>query len=170
MNSLLRKSIFLVGALVFASAVAMAQSKPENLFSPPNWIWGEWDNLSGSEPNKIEHITFSEHEIELVQSLADPPVKFSSKFKKHQVQETFGAETYRIVVSNSKEELVWEFKLCPLDKCNLMTGDALSFYAAKNKKKLWDHSTSLKKVLIRSTRNTSLVGPPRSPRPAPIAY
>ena len=47
--------------------------KPENLLNPPNWIWGEWSNLSGSEPNKIERIVFSENEIELVQSLADPP-------------------------------------------------------------------------------------------------
>lgn len=161
MSSLLRKSIFLAVSILLASAGALAQSKPEHLFSPPEWIWGEWDNLGGTEPNKIEHITFSEHEIELVQNQADPPFKFSSKFRKHQVQETFAAETYRIVVSNSKEEMVWEFKLCPLDKCNLMTGQALSFYAEKNKKKLWDHSTSLKKVLIRNSRKAS-TGEPAS--------
>lgn len=155
MKSLLRKSIFLLFVGLIASAAASAQSKPENLFNPPEWIWGDWDNLGGTEPNKIEHITFSEHDIELVQSLADPPLVFSDKFKKYRVQETSADQTYRIVISNSKEELVWEFKLCPMEKCNLMTGEALSFYAAKDKKKLWDHSTSLKKVLIRNTRKAS---------------
>ena len=149
MTSLIRNTIFLLAVISIAAVAAPAQTKPEDLFNPPNWILGEWANLSGPEPNKIERIAFSEHEIELVQSLAGVPVKFSSKFKKYKVEETPGAETYRLVISNSKEELIWEFTFCPQDKCNLMTGDALSYSFTKNKKKLWDHSTSLTKVLIR---------------------
>lgn len=149
MNRLVLKSIFLAVLFVFVSVPATAQPKPEDLLNPPNWILGEWANLSGPEPNKIERIAFSEHEIELVQSLAGVPIKFSNKFKKYKVEETPGAETYRLVISNSKEELIWEFTFCPQDKCNLMTGDALSYSFTKNKKKLWDHSTSLTKVLIR---------------------
>lgn len=150
MNSLIRKSIFLLSVILIAGVAASAQSKPENLFSPPSWILGEWRNLSGTELNKIERITFSEHEIELVQSAGNVPVQFSRKFKKYEVEETPGGETYRIVVSNKKEELVWEFTLCPPDKCNLLSGgDALSYFVMKNKKKLWDHSSSLTKVLIR---------------------
>lgn len=157
MSTLFRKSIFLILVLLCAGLSAAAQSKAENQFNPPDWIRGEWANLSGGpEPNKIERIVFTEDEIELVQSLADTPVKFSRKFKKYQVQETPAAETYRVVVSNSKEELIWEFTLCPADKCNLMTGDALSYSFTKNKKKLWDHSNSLNKVLIRRTRGASL--------------
>jgi hypothetical protein len=156
MSTLFRKSMFLVLVLLCAGLSAAAQSKPENLFNPPNWILGEWANLSGPEPNKIERIVFTEHEIELVQNLADTPVRFSRKFKKHQVQETPAPETYRVVVSNSKEELIWEFTFCPPDKCNLMTGDALSYSFTKNKKKLWDHSNSLNKVLIRRARSASL--------------
>lgn len=152
MQALIRKTIFLLSVISIAGVTAPAQKNPENLFSPPKWILGEWANFSGPEPNKIERIAFSEHEIELVQSLADAGVKFSAKFKKYKVEETPGAETYRIVVSNSKEELIWEFTLCPQDKCNLMTGDALSYSFTKNKKKLWDHSTSMSKVLIRRTR------------------
>ena len=156
MNSLIRKTIFLFFVVLIASVAAPAQTKPENLFNPPSWILGEWANLSGPEPNKIERIAFSEHEIELVQSLADAAVKFSRKFRKYQVVETPGDETYRVVVSNSKEEWIWEFKLCPQDKCNLMTGDALSYSFTRNKKKLWDHSTSLNKVLIRRSRVSGL--------------
>ena len=156
MTSLIRKTIFLLSVVSIAVVAAPAQTKPENLLKPPNWIMGEWANLSGPEPNKIERIVFSEHEIELVQNLADVPLKFSRKFKKYQVEETPGDETYRIVVSNSKEEWIWEFTFCPQDKCNLMTGDALSYSFTKNKKKLWDHSNSLAKVLIRRNRVSRL--------------
>lgn len=152
MKSLIRKTIFLLSIISIAGVAASAQTKPENLFNPPNWILGEWTNLSGPDPNKIERISFSEHEIELVQSLADKGEKFSRKFKKYRVEETPGGETYRIVVSNSKEEAIWEFTLCPQDKCNLMTGEALSYSVTRNKKKVWDHSTSLNKVLIRRRR------------------
>lgn len=152
MNSLIRKALFLLVVISIAGVAGSAQTKPENLFNPPSWILGEWANLSGPEPNKIERIAFSEHEIELVQGMAEAGVKFSGKFKKHNVVETPGAETYRIVVSNSKDELIWEFTFCPQDKCNLMTGDALSYSFTKNKKKLWDHSNLLNKVLIRRTR------------------
>ena len=155
MTSLLRKSLFLFLVVMFASAAATAQPKPEELFKPPAWILGEWSNLSGSEPNKIERIVFSENEIELVQNLADNPLKFSRKFKKYQVQQTPGDNSYRVVISNSKEELIWEFKFCPPDQCNLTSGDAMSYYVMKNKKKLWDHSTSLNKVLIRRSRNAA---------------
>jgi hypothetical protein len=106
MNALIRKTIFLLTVISIAAVAAPAQTKPENLFTPPNWILGEWANLSGPEPNKIERISFSEHEIELVQSLADAATKFSRKFKKYQVVETPGEETYRVLVSNSKEELI----------------------------------------------------------------
>ena len=149
MNSLIRKSIFLLSVISIAGVTASAQSKSENLFNPPSWILGEWANLSGSELNEIERIAFSEDEIEMVLSQGDTPLKFSRKFKKYKVEETPGVETYRIVVSNSKEELIWEFRLCPPDKCNLLTGDAMSYFVMKNKKKLWDHSSSLSKVLIR---------------------
>ena len=152
MKALIRKTVFLLSIISIAGVAASAQTKPENLFNPPNWILGEWANHSGPEPNKIERISFSEHEIELVQSLADAGVKFSRKFKKYRVEETPGGETYRIVISNSKEESIWEFTLCPQDKCNLMTGEALSYSITKNKKKVWDHSTSLSKVLIRRSR------------------
>ncbi len=152
MNALIRKTIFLLSFISIAGVAGSAQTKPENLFTPPSWILGEWANLSGPEPNKIERIAFSEHEIELVQGMAEAGVKFSGKFKKYKVEETPGGETYRIVVSNSKEEWIWEFTFCPQDKCNLMTGDALSYSFTKNKKKLWDHSNSLTKVLIRRTR------------------
>jgi hypothetical protein len=152
LHALIHKTILLLFVISIAGVATPAQTKPENLFSPPKWILGEWANFSGPEPNKIERIAFSEHEIELVQGLADAGVKFSGKFKKYKVEETPGAETYRIVVSNSKEELIWEFTLCPQDKCNLMTGDALSYSFTKNKKKLWDHSHSLNKILMRRTR------------------
>lgn len=159
MNSLLRKSILLVVVLQLAGVIAAAQSNPKNLVNPPNWIWGEWANLSVSEPNKIEWITFSEDEIELVQKLGDTPTKFSRKFRKHQVKETSEGQTYRIVVSNSKEELIWEFTMCPRDKCSLVTEDALSYSFHQNKKKLWDHSSSLQKVLVRRARNARAVNP-----------
>ena len=152
MKALITKTTLLLLIVSIAGVAARPQAKPENLFTPPNWILGEWANLSGPAPDKIERISFGEHEIELVQSLADPGIKFSRKFKKYRVEETPGGETYRIVISNSKEELIWEFALCPQDKCNLMTGDAMSYSFTKNNKKLWDHSTSLNKVLIRHTR------------------
>jgi hypothetical protein len=152
MKTLLHKSIFLLPVILLTSVAASAQAKPENVFTPPEWILGEWVNHSGSETNKIERIAFFEHEIELVQNLADPTVKFSRKFQKYEVHETSEADTYRVVVSNSKEEMIWEFKFCPPEKCNLLTGDALSYSFTKNKKKLWDHSNSLNKVLVRRSR------------------
>lgn len=159
MNPLMRRSIFVLSVMLVASAAATAQPRPENSFNPPNWIWGEWSNLSTSEPNKIERIVFSENEIELVQNLADPGITFTRKFKKYEIQETAGDNTYRLVVSNSKEELIWEFKFCPPDQCNLMTGDALTYHVMKNKKKLWDHSNSFNKILIRRTRPSARVSP-----------
>ena len=156
MKSLLHKSILLLAVGVLTGVAASAQPKPENQFSPPQWILGEWVNQSGSDPNKIERITFSEHEIDLVQSLADAGIKFTRKFQKYQVQEKSEGDIYRVVVSNSKEELIWEFKFCPPEQCNLLTGDALSYSFTKNKKKLWDHSNSFNKVLVRRVRNASL--------------
>ncbi len=158
MTSALRKMIFLAFALCFAGLQANAQPKSE-VFNPPSWIHGEWSNLGGSEPNKIERIVFSEHEIELVQDLADSPTKFTRKFKKYQVTETPGGDTYRLVLSNSKEELIYEFTLCSREKCNLATGEALSYFVMKNKKKLWDHSNSFNKVLIKRTGGASLRRP-----------
>jgi hypothetical protein len=155
MSRLLLKPIFLAILFVFVSVPATAQPKPENLFNPPTWILGEWANMGGSEPNKIERIGFSEREIELVQSLGDAPLKFSSKFKKYQVQESSTADTYRIVISKSKEEYVYDFKLCSRDTCNLTVDAALSYSVTKNKKKLWDHSKSFNKVLIKRSGSTA---------------
>ena len=151
MSRLLLKSIFLSVLFVFVSVSATAQPKPENVLNPPSWILGEWANMGGSEPNKVERIAFSEHEIEVVQSLAADPIKFSRKFKKYQIQESSTGDTYRVVISNSKEEYVYDFKLCSRDTCNLTVDAALSYSVTKNKKKLWDHSTSFNKVLIKRT-------------------
>jgi hypothetical protein len=153
--SRLLKSTFLAVLLLFVSVPATAQPKPETVLSPPNWILGEWANMGGSEPNKVERIAFSEHEIELVQSLAGEAVKFSRKFRKYQIQESSTRDTYRIVISNSKEEYVYDFKLCSRDTCNLTADEALSYSVTKNKKKLWDHSTSFNKVLVKRSRGTA---------------
>jgi hypothetical protein len=155
MSRLLLRSTFLVVLFLFLSVPATAQPKANSVITPPNWILGEWANMGGTEPNKIERIAFSEHEIELVQSLADAPVKFSRKFKKHQIQESSSAETYRIVISNSKEEYVYDFKLCSRDTCNLTVDAALSYSVTKNKKQLWDHSKSFNKVLVKRSGGTA---------------
>jgi hypothetical protein len=155
MSRLLIKSIVLAILFVFVSLPTTAQPKPEHLFNPPNWILGEWANMGGSEPNKIERIAFSEHEIELVQSLGDAPLKFSSKFKKHQIQESSTGDAYRIVILKSKEEYVYDFKLCSRDTCNLTVDAALSYSVTKNTKKLWDHSTSFNRVLVKRSGGTA---------------
>ena len=149
------KSTFLAVLFVFVSVPTTAQPKPENLFNPPSWILGEWANMGGSEPNKIERIAFSEHEIELVQSLGDTPTKFSSKYKNHQIKESSTADTYRIVISKSKEEYIYDFKLCSRDTCNLTVEAALSYSVTKGTKKLWDHSTSFNKVLVKRSGGTA---------------
>lgn len=155
MSRLLLKSTFLAVLFLFVCIPATAQPKPETVINPPNWILGEWANMGGSDPNKIERIAFAEHEIELVQSLGDAPVKFSRKFKKHQIQESSSGDTYRIVISNSKDEYVYDFKLCSRDTCNLTVDAALSYSVTKNKKKIWDHSTSFNKVLIKRSGSTA---------------
>lgn len=153
--SCLLKSTFLAVLFLFVSVPATAQTKPETVLNPPNWILGEWANMGGAEPNKIERIAFFEDEIELVQSLADAPVKFSRKFKKYQIEESSSGDTYRIVISNSKEEYVYDFKLCSRDTCNITADAALSYSVTKNKKKLWDHSTSFHKLLVKRSGGTS---------------
>lgn len=153
--SRLPRFTFLAVLFLFVSVAATAQPKPENVLTPPNWILGDWANMGGSEPNKIERIAFSEHEIELVQDLADTPLKFSRKYRKYQIQESSTGDTYRIVISNSKEEYVYDFKLCSRETCNLTADEALSYSVTKNKKKLWDHSTSFNKVLIKRSRGTA---------------
>ena len=155
MSRSLLKSTFLAVLFVIVSVPTTAQPKPENSFNPPSWILGEWANMGGSEPNKVERIAFSEHEIELVQSLGDKPLKFSSKFKNHQIKETSTADTYRIVITKSKEEFVYDFKLCSRDTCNLTVEAALSYSVTKNTKKLWDHSTSFNKVLVKRSGGTA---------------
>ena len=155
MSRSLLKSTFLAVLFVFVSVPTTAQPKPENLFNPPSWILGEWANMGGSEPNKVERIAFSEHEIELVQSLGDKPLKFSSKFKNHQIKESSTADTYRIVITKSKEEYVYDFKLCARDTCKLTVEAALSYSVTKNTKKLWDHSTSFNKVLVKRSGGTA---------------
>jgi len=155
MSPLSLKSIFLAVFFVFVSVLATAQPKPENSFNPPGWILGEWANMGGSESNKIERIAFSEREIELVQRLGDTPTKFSSKFKKYQIQESSTGDTYRIVMSKSNEEYVYDFKLCTRHTCNLTVDAALSYSVTKNKKKLWDHSTSFNKVLVKRSGGTA---------------
>lgn len=155
MSRSLLKSTFLAVLFVFVSVPTTAQPKPENLLNPPSWIFGEWANMGGSEPNKIERIAFSEHEIELVQRLGDTPLKFSSKFKNYQIKESSTADTYRVVISKSKEEYVYDFKLCSRDTCNLTVEAALSYLVTKNTKKLWDHSTSFNKVLVKRSGGTS---------------
>lgn len=139
----------LCAAILLVSAIpARGQSKPENLFTPPNWIWGEWSSMVGADADNIERIVFSSNEIELTQGLADTLDRLSRKFKKYQVKETVEPEMYRVVISKDKDEIIYEFKLCPKEECSLNRSDALT-YSIKNKKTIRTHSTSIDKVLIR---------------------
>jgi hypothetical protein len=127
-----------------------AQSNPPNLFNPPKWIFGEWVNRASVKAENIERIAFSSNEIEMVQALADAATPLSRKYKKYHVSETSQGEIYRITISKYKDELIYEFKLCPKDQCFITTGDALSYSITKNKKVVRTHSTAINDVLIRN--------------------
>ena len=127
-----------------------AQSNPGNLFNPPKWILGEWTNRASTKPENIERITFSSNEIEVVLALADAPTPLSRKYKKYTVNASTDADVYRVTISKDKEELIYEFKLCPKDQCYITTGDALSYSITKNKKVVHEHSTEMNNVLIRN--------------------
>jgi hypothetical protein len=127
-----------------------AQSNPANLFNPPKWIFGEWINRASTKAENIERIVFSKNEIEIVQALADIGAPLSRKYRKYQVKETSSGETYRVAISKDKDELIYEFKLCPKDQCFITTGDALSYSITKDKKVMREHSTEMNNVLIRS--------------------
>ena len=127
-----------------------AQSNPGNLLNPPKWIFGEWVNRASTKAENIERIVFSANEIEIVQALADIGTPLSRKYKKYQVNETSSGETYRVAISKDKDELIYEFKLCPKEQCFITTGDALSYSITKDKKVVRQHSTEMKNVLIRS--------------------
>jgi hypothetical protein len=150
-----------ISKLVIACAVILvanfnspqAQSNPENQFNPPKWIFGEWINRASTKAENIERIVFSKSEIEIVQALADIGTPFSRKYRKYQVNETAEGEVYRVTISKGKDELIYEFKLCPRDQCFITTGDALSYSITKNKKVVREHSTELNNVLIRSAHS-----------------
>lgn len=127
-----------------------AQSNQANLFNPPKWIFGEWVNRASTKADNIERIFFSAHEIEVVQALADSATPLSRKYKKYQVKESSDSDLYRVTISKDKDELIYEFKLCPKDQCLITTGDALSYSITKNKKVVREHSTEMNNVLIRS--------------------
>jgi hypothetical protein len=127
-----------------------AQSNPANLFNPPKWILGEWTNRASTKPENIERIIFSGSEIEIVQALADAATPLSRKYKKYHVDETTEGDIYRVTLSKDKDEMVYEFKLCPKDQCFITTGDALSYSVTKNKKVVHEHSTDMSNVLIRN--------------------
>lgn len=146
--------IVLAGAVIFLGHFhSPAQSKQGNLFNPPKWIFGEWINRASSKTENIERLVFSANEIEIVQALADKATPFSRKYNKYQVNETADGEVYRVIISKDKDELIYEFKLCPKDKCFITTGDALSYSITKNKKVVREHSTELNNVLIRSAHS-----------------
>ena len=130
-----------------------AQSNSGNLFNPPKWIFGEWVNRASSKAENIERIYFSANEIEIVQALANSATPLSRKYKKYKVNETSDGDVYRVTISKDKDELVYEFKLCPKDKCFITTGDALSYSITKNKKVMREHSTEMNNVLIRSAHS-----------------
>jgi len=130
-----------------------AQSNSANLFNPPKWIFGEWVNRASSKAENIERIYFSANEIEIVQALANSATPLSRKYKKYKVNETSDGDVYRVTISKDKDELVYEFKLCPKDKCFITTGDALSYSITKNKKVMREHSTEMNNVLIRSAHS-----------------
>ena len=137
-------------AILLVSAIPVrGQSKPENLFNPPDWIWGEWASIGGADADNIEKIIFSATDIELTQGVADSSDRLSRKFKKYQVTETAEPEMYRFVISKDKDEYIYEFKLCPKEECTLNRSDALTYSIVKNKKTIRTHSTSINKVLIR---------------------
>ena len=127
-----------------------AQSNQGNLFNPPKWIFGEWVNRASTKAENIERIFFSANEIEIVPALADSATLLSRKYKKYQVNETSADDVYRVTISKDKDELIYEFKLCPKDQCFITTGDALSYSITKNKKVVREHSTEMNNVLIRS--------------------
>lgn len=127
-----------------------AQSNAGNLFNPPKWICGEWVNRASTKTENIERIVFSADEIEIVQALADIGTPLSRKYKKYQVNETSSGGIYRVTIWKDKDELIYEFKLCPKDQCFITTGDALSYSITKNKKVVREHSTEMNNVLIRS--------------------
>ena len=127
-----------------------AQTNPGDLFKPPKWIIGEWANRASTKAENLERIIFSANEIEIVQALADAPTPLSRKYKKYDVKEISDGDMYRVTISKDKEELIYEFKLCPKDQCYITTGDALSYSITKNKKVLHEHSTDLNNVLVRN--------------------
>jgi hypothetical protein len=136
--------------LLLASFHLQAQSNRPNLFNPPKWICGEWVNRATTKPENIERIVFSANEIEIVPALADVGIPLSRKYKKYQVNETSSDEIYRVAISKDKDELIYEFKLCPRTRCFITTGDGLSYSITKNKKVVRQHSTAMNNVLIRS--------------------
>ena len=145
------KIVIACAVMLFANLNSpQAQTDPGNLFNPPKWIFGEWVNRASTKAENIERIVFSAHEIEIVQALADTGDTFSRKYKKYKVNETSDGEVYRVTISKDKDELIYEFKLCPKDQCYITTGDALSYSITKNKKVLREHSSEMKNVLIRS--------------------
>ena len=147
-----------ISKLVIACAVILvanfnspqAQSNPENQFNPPKWIFGEWVNRASAKTENIERIYFSANEIEIVQALANSATPLSRKYKKYKVNETSDGDVYRVTISKDKDELIYEFKLCPKDQCFITTGDALSYSITKDKKVMREHSTEMNNVLIRS--------------------
>src|SRR5262249_42379560 len=129
------------------------QSNSGNLFNPPKWILGEWVNRASTKAENLERINFSTNEIEIVQALADIATPLSRKYKKYQVKEVSDGEMYRVTISNDKDELIYEFKLCKEDQCYITTGDTLSYSITKNKKVVREHSSEMKNVLVRSAHS-----------------
>ena len=139
--------------LLVSLSAPQAQSNPGNSFNPPKWIQGEWVNRASTKAENLERIVFSANEIELVQALADTGTSFSRKYKKYEVKEISDSEMYRVTISNDKDELIYEFKLCKEDQCYITTGDTLSYSITRNKKVVREHSSEMKNVLVRSAHS-----------------
>jgi hypothetical protein len=151
MKTITSKIVTVCAVILLANLSSpQAQSNPANLFNPPKWILGEWANRASTKPENIERIIFSANEIEIVQALADAATPLSRKYKKYHVDESTDGDIYRVTMTKDKDEMIYEFKLCPKEQCYLTTGDALSYSVTKNKKVVHEHSTDMSNVLIRN--------------------
>lgn len=157
MKAICKLTIFCAAVLLVNATALQAQTKPEKVFNPPEWIIGEWANLGGgASPDNIETIIFSADEIELKQGLADALTPLSRKYKKAKVQEKVEGDIYRLTISSGKDETIYEFKYCSRDRCSLNSGEALTYSITRNKKVIRMHSTSIQNVLMRGIRSGNL--------------
>lgn len=144
--------ILCLAVISFSGHTAGGSADSKLKFNPPEWVIGEWSNVTESNADRIETFVFSKDDIQFTRGhLYHGKIQFSRAFKKHELKETIEPDLYRVRMTSGDDEQIYEFKFCRSEKCPSTGKDIMTYSLTKNNKVIQEHSTSINSVLFKRT-------------------